>query len=91
MATGEGLCVDPSKVRAIIEMPPPKDVTVMQHLLGLAQFLGKFLSHLLEITKCLREITQTGSGTIPRKCVRHAKESHHEHTHTLLLQLEGRG
>ena len=39
VATGEGLCVDPSKVRAIIEMPPPKDVAAMQRLLGLAQYL----------------------------------------------------
>ena len=30
----------------------------MQHLLGLAQHLGKFLPHLSDITKPLREITQ---------------------------------
>ena len=58
VATGEGLCVDPSKVRAIIEMPPPKDVAAMQRLLGLAQYFGKFLPHFSDITKPLREITQ---------------------------------
>ena len=35
VATGEVLRVDPSKVRAIIEMPPPRDVAAMQCLLGL--------------------------------------------------------
>ena len=36
VATEDGLCVDPSKVHAITEMPPPKDVVAMQRLLGLA-------------------------------------------------------
>ena len=64
VATGEGLCVDLSKVHAIIEMPPPKDVAAMQRLLGLAQYLGKFLPHLLDITKPLREITQKDADWI---------------------------
>ena len=57
VATGEGLCVDPSKVRAI-EMPPPKDVAAMQRLLGLAQYLGKFLPHLSDNTRLHQD--QTG-------------------------------
>ena len=56
--------MDPAKVRAIIEMPPPKDVAAMQRLLGLAQYLGKFLPHLLDITKPLREITQKDADWI---------------------------
>lgn len=39
--TPEGLCVDPSKVKAILEMPPPSDVAAVQRLLGLAQYLSK--------------------------------------------------
>ena len=58
VATAEGLCVDPSKVQAIVEMPPPSDVTAVQRLLGLAQYLSKFLPHLSDITKPLRELTQ---------------------------------
>ena len=59
VATGEGLRVDPDKVKAIQgEMPTPKDVAAVQRLLGLAQYLSKFLPHLSDITKPLRELTR---------------------------------
>ena len=58
VATSEGLRVDPYKVQAIMEMPPPTDVAAAQRLLGLAQYLSKFLPHLSDITKPLRELTQ---------------------------------
>ena len=60
MATGQGLCVDPSKVRAILEMPPPSDVAGVQRLLGMTQYLAKFLPHLSDITKPMRDLTQKG-------------------------------
>ena len=52
------LCADPAKVKAITEMPPPKDVKDVQRLLGLAQYLTKFLPRLASITTPLRELTQ---------------------------------
>ena len=58
IATGEGLKVDPAKVKAIREMPAPTDKAEVQRLLGLAQYLGKFLPHLSDVTKLLRELTQ---------------------------------
>ena len=58
VATDKGLRIDPAKVRAINEMPSPTDKAVVQRLLGLAQYLGKFLPHLSDITKPLRELTQ---------------------------------
>ena len=58
IATGEGLKVDPAKVKAIREMPAPTDKAGVQRLLGLAQYLGKFLPHLSDVTKPLRELTQ---------------------------------
>ena len=58
IATADGLCVDPHKVQAIMEMPQPDDVAAIQRLLGLAQYLSKFLPHLSDITKPLRELTQ---------------------------------
>ena len=54
--TPEVLCVDPSKVRAIQDMSPPHDV--VRRLLGLNQYLSKFLPHLSDITKPLRELTK---------------------------------
>ena len=58
IATAEGLCVDPAKVGAIRDMPQPENVAAVQRLLGLAQYLSKFLPHLADITKPLRELTQ---------------------------------
>ncbi len=58
LATSKGLCVDPTKVRAIREMPQPKYAAAVQRLLGLAQYLSKFMPHLSDITKPLRELTQ---------------------------------
>ena len=58
IATKDGLSVDPCKVQAIVDMPPPKDVSAIQRLLGLTQYLSKFLPHLSDITKPLKELTQ---------------------------------
>lgn len=55
--TSEGLKVDPRKVRAILEMPRPTDVPAVQRLLGMTQYLAKFLPHLSDTTKALRELT----------------------------------
>ena len=59
--SGEGLKVDPTKVRAVCEMPPPTDVVAVQRLLGFVQYLSKFLPHLSEMTKQLRDLTQKES------------------------------
>lgn len=58
VATGENLRVDPTKVKAIREMQVPTDKAAVQWLLGLAQYLSKFLPHLSDMTKPLRELTQ---------------------------------
>ena len=58
IATDQGLCVDPAKVLAIKEMPMPTNIAAIQRLLGLAQYHSKFLLHLSDIMKPLRELTQ---------------------------------
>lgn len=57
-ATAKGLRVDPDKVQAISEMTPPADVAAVQRMLWLTQYLSKFLPHLSDLTKPLRELTQ---------------------------------
>ena len=54
LATAEGLRVDPAKVRAIQEMPPPTNKAGVQRLLGLARYLSNFLPNLSDLTKPLR-------------------------------------
>ena len=41
-----------------MEMPPPPDVAAVQCLLGMTQYLAKFLPHLSDITKPLWDLTQ---------------------------------
>ena len=53
----KGFRADPTKVDAITRMPPPTDVAGVQRLLGMAQYLAKFLPHLTDVTKPLRELT----------------------------------
>lgn len=60
IATPDGLRIDPTKVRTIREMPPPTDKAGVSRLLGLAQYLAKFLPHLSDITKPLGELMKNG-------------------------------
>ena len=62
VTTSDGLGIDPTKVKAIVDMPNPTDVPGVQRLLGLAQYLAKFLPHLSDITKPLRDLTRNGCG-----------------------------
>ena len=45
VATGQGLRADPAKVRASAEMPQPTNVAAVRWLMGLSQYLSKFLRH----------------------------------------------
>ena len=58
IATDKGLKVDPAKVQAIVDMPPPTDKLGVQRLLGLSKYLAKFLPQLSDITKPFRDLTQ---------------------------------
>ena len=64
VATSDGLSIDPTKVKAIVDMPNPTDVPGVQRLLGLAQYLAKFLPHLSDITKPLRDLTRNDTEWI---------------------------
>lgn len=58
VATGTDLRVDPTKVKAIRDMPAPTDKAGVQRLLSLVQYLSKFLPNLSDMTKPLRDLTQ---------------------------------
>ena len=64
IATDQGLCADPSKVRAITEMPPPTDVAAVQRLLWMVQYLCTFLPHLSDLTKTLRDFAKKDNKCI---------------------------
>ncbi len=53
----EGLAPDPQKVRAIRAMPHPTDVQSVQRLLGMVNYLAKFLPRLSTVCETLRRLT----------------------------------
>ena len=51
-----GISLDQDKVRPIIDMPEPTDVSGIRRFLGMINHLGKFTPHLAEITKPMRDL-----------------------------------
>ena len=57
LLTTEGLKPDPEKVRAIVEMPRPKNRDDILRLNGMVNYLSRFLPHLSDVMKPLRDLT----------------------------------
>ena len=57
MLTPEGVKPDPSKVEAILKMERPKDVAAVRRLVGLVNYLSKFLRKLSEVCEPLRRVS----------------------------------
>ena len=47
----EGICVNPLKVEAIVNLPPPSTLRQLQSLKGKANFLCHFIPNYVELTK----------------------------------------
>lgn len=58
LITSEGLKPDPTKVEAISQMPLPKCKPDLQRLLGMTNYLCKFLPNYTEVTTPLRQLLQ---------------------------------
>ena len=56
--SSNGIEVDPDKVKAITDLPPPKNVQEVRTFLGMVNQLSKFSDHLANKTKSLRELLQ---------------------------------
>ena len=54
--TTEGVRPDPHKVKAILEMPEPTNVADIRRVMGMANYLGKFLPHLSSFTQPLKDL-----------------------------------
>lgn len=57
--TSNGLKVDPEKVRAITEMPPPVDVQGVKRFLGAVQYCAKFIPNLSDVSEPLRQLCKS--------------------------------
>lgn len=51
-----GIQADPDKTSAIQEMVPPRNITELQHFMGMTNQLGKFSNRLAELTQPLRQL-----------------------------------
>ena len=56
--TKDGLKPDPSKIEAIQKMSRPSDVKGVQRIVGLANYLTRFLENLADICEPLRQLTR---------------------------------
>ena len=56
LLTSGGLKPDLEKIQAILQMPEPEDVTALRRFWGMVTYLGKFMSHLSEMTEPLRRL-----------------------------------
>ena len=52
----EGIQADPEKIRAILNLTKPKNVSEHRQLLSVADHEGKFAKNLVETTKSLRDL-----------------------------------
>ena len=56
--TSEGILPDPAKVEAITQMPRPRSKTEGRRLLGMINYLGKFLPQLSDVSEPLTNLTK---------------------------------
>ena len=56
-----GIEVDPDKVKAIADLPPPTTVQEVRAFLGMVNQLSKFSDHLADKTKSIRELLLKGN------------------------------
>ena len=57
LLTSEGVKPDPEKMAAIVKMEKPTDVKGVQRLLGMINYLTKFLENLSDICEPIRQLT----------------------------------
>ena len=56
--TNTGHKPDPSKVQAIVEMPPPKDVAGVRRFISMTNYFAKYLSKLSQLSEPPRQLTK---------------------------------
>ena len=57
MISSDGIKMDEEKIRAIKNMPPPKDVKAVYRLNGFVNYLSRFLPKLADVMKPIRQLT----------------------------------
>ena len=58
--TEAGMEVDPKKVEAIVNMPPPRDLAELRSFMGMVNYMKRYSPVLTEMSAPLRELTKEG-------------------------------
>jgi len=59
--SAEGVRLDPDKVKAICDFPPPANKTEGRRLMGMVNYLSKFSSRLAALCSTIHEVTGSRS------------------------------
>lgn len=59
VVNAQGIRADPDKIKAIRDMPEPKNVSDICRFMGMVNFVGKFSPRLSELTKPLRHLEKS--------------------------------
>ena len=60
--SADGIHPIPEKVRAVLEAPPPTDVSQLRSFLGMINYYGKFLPNLAALLRPLYDLLQTAQA-----------------------------
>ena len=58
--TNEGVKPDPTKIQAIVDMDKPTDVATVRRVMGMVNYLSKYLKNLTDLSEPLRQLTHKG-------------------------------
>ena len=64
IVSAQGIEADPGKIRAITEMPVPKDAADVKRFVGMVNYVGKFSPRIAELTQPLRELLKTDTDWV---------------------------
>lgn len=57
LLSSKGITAHPERIKAIVEMPPPKDVKGVQRFLGMCNYLSRYTPNLADVVKPLIRLT----------------------------------
>ncbi|KAL2104369.1 hypothetical protein ACEWY4_001237 [Coilia grayii] len=64
IVSARGIEADPGKIKAIMEMPTPKDAAEVKRLVGMVNYVGKFSPRIAQLTQPLRDLLKTDTDWV---------------------------